>query len=61
MVQETEYQFDEDGKQKTKESALSGFGKFIWNSNTKEFCGRDGASWGKTKLFYLFIDVNSNI
>ena len=52
MVQETEYQFDEDGKQKTKESALSGFGKFIWNSNTKEFCGRDGASWGKIKLFF---------
>lgn len=52
MVQETEYQFDEDGKQKTKESALSGFGKFIWNSNTKEFCGRDGASWGKISLCY---------
>jgi len=52
MVQETEYQFDEDGKQKAKESAFAGMGKFIWNSHTKEFCGRDGASWGKISLCY---------
>ena len=30
-----------------KKSNLSGFGKFIWNSSKREFCGRDGASWGK--------------
>lgn len=29
-----------------------GIGKFIWNSDTKEFLGRDGASWGKISIFY---------
>lgn len=53
MVQETEYHFDDDNTQtKKKESALSGLGKFVWNSHTKEFLGRDGASWGKVSLFY---------
>lgn len=49
MVQE-EYTFDDANKK--KESKLGGIGKFIWNSETKEFCGRDGASWGKVSLFY---------
>lgn len=29
-----------------------GLKKFIWNSDTKEFLGRDGASWGKISIFY---------
>lgn len=51
MVHEEEYRFDETAKA-PKKSALKSFGKFIWNSETKEFCGRDGASWGKVSLFY---------
>ena len=27
-------------------SKLKGIVKFVWNSRTKEFCGRDGSSWG---------------
>lgn len=48
MAREEEYVF-EDNK---KTSKLGGIGKFLWNSRTKEFCGRDGASWGKVSLFY---------
>ena len=49
MAQE-EYRFDEEpGKEKSK---LGGIGKFLWNSDTKEFCGRDGSSWAKVSLFY---------
>lgn len=29
-----------------------GIGKFIWNSETREFLGRDGASWAKISIFY---------
>lgn len=45
-----EYVFDEP--QAKKAGKLSGVGKFIWNSETKEFCGRDGASWAKVSIFY---------
>lgn len=51
MGQENEYVF-EDGASGPKKSKLDGIGRFIWNSRTKEFCGRDGASWGKVSLFY---------
>lgn len=47
-----EYVFDDAQNSKAKKSALAGIGGFIWNSRTKEFCGRDGASWGKVSLFY---------
>lgn len=50
MVQE-EYTFDDANKK--KESKLGGIGKFIWNSETKEFCGRDGASWGRASFFFV--------
>lgn len=43
---ETEYVFEDSNKKK------GGIGTFIWNSETKEFLGRDGASWGKVSLFY---------
>jgi hypothetical protein len=45
-----EYVFDEP--QAKKSGKLSGVGKFIWNSETREFCGRDGASWAKVSIFY---------
>lgn len=51
MGEETEFRFDENTTTK-KKSAMAEFGKFLWNSETKEFCGRDGASWGKVSLFY---------
>lgn len=47
MVQE-EYVFDDHPNTKKK----GGIGKFIWNSESREFLGRDGASWGKVSLFY---------
>lgn len=47
---ETEYRFDNDEKQ--KKSSVASFMGFLWNSETKEFCGRDGASWAKISLFY---------
>jgi sodium/potassium-transporting ATPase subunit beta len=31
---------------------VHGFFEFIWNTKTREFCGRDGASWAKVSLFY---------
>jgi sodium/potassium-transporting ATPase subunit beta len=44
---------DEDRGNKTGfKSKLDGFLEFVWNSRTKEFLGRDGASWAKVSLFY---------
>lgn len=45
---EQEYHFDSE----PKKSGAAGICNFIWNSNTKEFCGRSGASWAKVSLFY---------
>jgi sodium/potassium-transporting ATPase subunit beta len=51
MVQEEEYRFDDANNQGGKKNG-GGIGKLLWNSETREFCGRDGASWGKVSLFY---------
>lgn len=47
MVQQ-EFVFDDV---ETKESKKGG-GSFLWNSETREFLGRDGASWAKITFFY---------
>lgn len=33
--------YDDDG----------GWAEFVWNNKTKQFFGRTGASWGKSRLF----------
>lgn len=46
---EDKYTFDEEEDTEKKPGflkKLAGVGNFIWNSHTKEFCGRDGMSWG---------------
>lgn len=42
---EQEFHFESEEKK-------SGVMSFIWNSQTKEFCGRSGASWAKVSFFY---------
>jgi sodium/potassium-transporting ATPase subunit beta len=37
----------------TFKDRLKNFMLFVWNPQTKEFCGRDGASWAKISLFYF--------
>jgi len=38
---------------KSSEPEDTGFKKFVWNSSTKEFCGRSGESWLKIGVFYV--------
>jgi hypothetical protein len=44
MVQQ-EFVFDDETRVEKKEP-------FIWNARTREFLGRDGASWAKIAFFY---------
>lgn len=46
---EQEFTFDNDGHQVKKSGGVL---KFLWNSETRELLGRDGASWAKVSLFY---------
>lgn len=39
--------FNNESKKSGLSEGLSSFGEFLWNSNTNEFLGRDGESWGK--------------
>lgn len=47
-MEEVKYSFDDE----QPSSKLQGFLTFLWNSRTKEFCGRDGLSWAKVTFFY---------
>jgi sodium/potassium-transporting ATPase subunit beta len=53
---EEKYTFHEDEDDENAENSfrkkVQGFLEFIWNTKTREFCGRDGASWAKVSLFY---------
>jgi hypothetical protein len=58
MSIENEYYFDEKAHFVKKSSISSKIKNFIWNWQTKEFLGRDSASWGeleikKNKTVYL--------
>ena len=49
---EDKYTFDDDEEDEKKScfgviDKLRVMGNFIWNSESREFCGRDGLSWGK--------------
>ena len=37
----------------TYKDHFNNFKNFVWNPQTKEFCGRDGESWAKMSLFYF--------
>lgn len=37
----------------TFKEKLNNFKIFLWNSQKKEFCGRNGKSWAKISLFYF--------
>ncbi|GFS55472.1 hypothetical protein NPIL_559702 [Nephila pilipes] len=37
----------------SKDSESTSFATFLWNSRTREFCGRTGNSWLKITIFYI--------
>jgi len=50
MNKQLDFTFDEEPEDATT-SSVQKFLNFIWNSQNKEFIGRDGESWGK---FFIF-------
>jgi hypothetical protein len=56
-TQTTTYKFADGASHAKKQTTCEAIGEFIWNPKTKEFLGRDGASWGKVSLFYAIFYV----
>ncbi len=46
------YNFSDGAVPVKKINAIDAFGEFIWNTQKKEFLGRDGKSWAKVSFFY---------
>ena len=41
------FSVDNEAPLEKKKNNTRELAEYLWNPRTKEFCGRDGASWGK--------------